>query len=529
MKWISATDLKQWGGTRACQDTLPELIRRLVRASSVNIKKIKFPSGDSVHLGGWDGELICKEEVYLVKPKISLWEIGTNKNIIGKAEREYTKRSKNPLGYNKAESTFVFVTPREWDGAEKWTNEKNALKEWKEVIVLTAVELEDWLSLCPVVSLWLAEILHKSNYDFVYTVGSFWNKWSTGKEISLKSDVLLGGRTEEREKIINNMLKPSINIVQSMAQEESMAFVMACILNSEKKESFQSRCIIIKNNEDILNRLVDEYENLIIITNVEHKNHFYALEKGHSIFYATCPADMTSDKDSIILPPIDKGLFVKSLQRSGIDRDYADQLSRETVRNITILRRKLSIDYTVPEWAKPENIQDLVPAILVGRWNEKSVGDKEIISLVANETYELYEKKLNRWLNSDDSPLVNVDGLWRIISPYEAMLYAAKYISSTDYKKYEHAIELISEDTDPDAINKKESTGLRFWKYKQKYSPWLKEGVFQNAILISILSNDLRTPIIISYEWINNIIDDILKNSSIEWWLSNKSLMTYIA
>ena len=121
---------------------------------------------------------------------------------------------------------------------------------------------------------------------------------------------------------------------------------------------------------------------------------------------------------------MDRDKFIYSIVESGINKKRAEQLSQETVRNITILRRSLKLDFTCPEWAKPENIKDLIPAILVARWKDNIEGDKEIISLIANEKYDSYIKKLQRWAHQDDSPIINIDGKWRIYSPYEAFGYA---------------------------------------------------------------------------------------------------------
>lgn len=215
---------------------------------------------------------------------------------------------------------------------------------------------------------------------------------------------------------------------------------------------------------------------------------------------------------------MDRDKFIDSLVESGINKKRAEQLSQETVRNITILRRSLKLDFTCPEWAKPENIKDLIPAIFVERWTDNIEGDKEIISLIANEKYDSYIKKLQKWAHQDDSPIINIDGKWRIYSPYEAFGYAARYITSNDFENYKEAINRITSDNDPDAIEKMKATELRIWKSKQRYSSWIKEGVFQTAIMISLSEKkeclNLST---LPSLWIDSIIHDLLSNSSIEW------------
>lgn len=482
-----------------------------------------------MHLTGWDGILETPESVYSIESGLSLWECGTNADTKNKANEDYDKRTKDALGFEKQSATYVFVTPRIWDGAAKWAQEKNDTHIWKNVIVLTAVELEDWLSLCPAVALWFAEYLHRQPLNKVRSIDTFWQKWATGPKIVLSPDILLGGREEEQQKIYQNLQQPSISIIQSMAQEESTAFAVACILRHPQTTELQDRCLVVED-EDILERLIEEYDNLIFITNVGSKNHIYATQKGHRIIYATNIAEVPKVNELISLPEIDREKFIEALKSSGIQREYANQLSKETVRNITILRRQLKFDLTRPEWAKPENIRDLIPAILAGRWHDRKDGDKEMIAKLAGESYDKYSAKLQRWLNSNDTPLVTVDGAWRIISPYEVFLYACNHISANDFSNYADVLNQITTDDDPDAAEKLNSTSPQFWENKQRYSGWFKEGIFQSAILISLISESstLQTPHP-GKAWIDSLIRDILDQSTITWWYSNKHALHLIS
>jgi hypothetical protein len=79
MKWIDSTDLTSWANRRDCQETLPHLVRKLIRATSNTIQSIKFPSGESVLLGGWDGILEVTEETEYLPAGTSLWEFGASR------------------------------------------------------------------------------------------------------------------------------------------------------------------------------------------------------------------------------------------------------------------------------------------------------------------------------------------------------------------------------------------------------------------------------------------------------------------
>ena len=76
MRWINSTDLKLWAPRRDCQENLPLLVRRLIRAHVTKIKNIKFPAGDNILIGGWDGILESDDENEYIPKGISVWEVG---------------------------------------------------------------------------------------------------------------------------------------------------------------------------------------------------------------------------------------------------------------------------------------------------------------------------------------------------------------------------------------------------------------------------------------------------------------------
>ena len=92
-------------GRRDCQETLPLLARKLIRATSNSIQNIIFPAGESIQHGGWDGVLEVIQGTDILPSGTSLWEFGSDRDPKTKAEKEYVKRTNNPLGFIQSEST----------------------------------------------------------------------------------------------------------------------------------------------------------------------------------------------------------------------------------------------------------------------------------------------------------------------------------------------------------------------------------------------------------------------------------------
>ena len=134
---------------------------RLVHASVDSLVRIDFPAGEGIQRPGWDGIVEAEAESPFVPAGTSGWELGVAEDPRRKAEEEYRKRTKNAVGLEKSQTTFIFVTPRKWPQKRAWCQEKNKLRIWKEVRAFDSADLEQWLEMAPAVDAWFARIIGK--------------------------------------------------------------------------------------------------------------------------------------------------------------------------------------------------------------------------------------------------------------------------------------------------------------------------------------------------------------------------------
>jgi len=520
MKFITSTDLKQWADTKECQQLLPELIKKLITASVSGVNKLSFPFGDATFCPGWDGIIDCEEAIDLVPSGISLWECGATDNVKSKIDRDFKKRDDNPLGYNKGTSSFVFVTPRIWEGAEEW--KQNHGLGWKEVIVYTAVELENWIDNTPSVGMWLAEELRKLPSGGCILPETYWNKWSQGESITLPYEIILPGREDVIANVIEACKKKKALFLQAMTQNEGIAFAIASLMTSEDADRLITRAIVV-TDKNAYNDLVEHYDNLIILTTLTDDVH-YSTRRGHAVIIASTPAD--NIKEAITLPIIEKERFVGTLVKVGIDEAKARKIATDTTRDINIFRRRIGIVKDNPKWAK--SYTELLPAILVGKWDETCDGDKEILASLAGMSYEQYELILQAHLSKEDTPLIHISNTWRIRSPYEAIevLLNAKAISRALLAKYRTICLNLIQDDDPNALEELNDNGFHFREFNQKYSNVLKEGVFQNLCLLSILDDPENGEM---QQWVDETISLMLNEWDFQRFLSNRLFLTSLA
>lgn len=519
MKFITSTHLKHWADTKECQSLLPELIKRLICASVKQLDRLSFPSGDAVHMSGWDGIVSCQESIDIVPEGESLWECGANKDILFKANKDIIKRTENPLGHVRSDATFVFVTPREWAGADAWVLANQT--GWKKLVVYTAVELEVWIEKCPAVGLWLADKLNILNAGGYQLPDIFWMQWASSDRYILPYQIVTAGRNQAIDRVLKACSKPSILEIQALTQSEAIAFVLASIASCGDAYKLCAKTIVV-TDKNTFDDLVSHYENLIIITTLRD-NMSYALLRNHTVIYAVTPEDQVHTAEK--LPRVEREGFVKAIEDCGFDSVQARKIATDTARDVNVVRRRLRIDKLKPEWANSDGISDLLPIILLGQWNENIPGDLELVEKLSGKTYVDYAKTLQHFSLMSDSPIAHVGKVWRLRSPMDAISYASVYITDGDLAKLKEICTLLIEDDDSDAEEKLVPNVWRMWQFKQKFSSDIKKGTFQSLILLSLVNDENNCRNI----WVDDLVRELLNGWTLQRFLSNRAYFTLLA
>ena len=321
-------------------------------------------------------------------------------------------------------------------------------------------------------------------------------------------------------------------VVQSTSQEESLAFCIASFINDEiVRNGFFLKCFIV-DNPNSFKQLIKKKDQLILIPRFEDDSAFnLALTKGHSVIVPIDLENTTHWQNKINLPALDRKAFVNSLVKSGYTEEVAVKLSKESARNISILRRQLEFTRTVPLWAKSENIKDIIPALIAGRWIEKNEKDEALIAKLAGTSYEDYIFKLKKWLYTSDSPIVKIGNFWELASPLDAWTNGSRFLSQVDFDKLNHKfIEVLSEKNSSFEISAKEQLFRAFTNNDSSYSASIKEGLTQSLIILSVFGNKYKVDLpISSHLYVDNIVNNLLSSSEEIVWKSFEQYLPQIA
>ena len=143
---IKANDIEGWVSHNIpARSRLAVFLRTLVHSTGSGLTKVDFPGNDDAERPGWDGFVEASEGTPWVPAGRSGWEFGINEDPKAKAEGDFEKSVKALDKKERAETTFVFVTPRRWPGKTAWVAAKQAKRLWKDVRAYDASDLEQWL------------------------------------------------------------------------------------------------------------------------------------------------------------------------------------------------------------------------------------------------------------------------------------------------------------------------------------------------------------------------------------------------
>lgn len=383
MPWTRAVHLNQWSDTALASRHLPLLVRKLIRRTVSDIAVLNIPANEQTVRPGFDGVVECSAGNQFVPQGKSVWEMGTDQDPRSKANRDIAKRAKeisDPA--TRAETTFVFVTPRPWHKKEEWSRSQKG--GWKNVVVLDSNDLEHWLDIARDVDAWIS---HETSQipSGVQGLDNYWKSLSRISTNVLTPEVFTTSRETEIQSV-DHLLNREANslFIRTPGLSDGIDFLAA--LAAQKSEGFGTgdpavepqqlfllqNAVIVSNHND-WRQLVQSDGPLLLIASptlqLSSTDCAAAVQAGH--FVIVCgPRGIIPEDKGITLRGVQQHELEKALEQSGFSEAQAGAYSKSSAGNTTILKRRIAThpDTILPEWSKPKVAQDLANLALIGGW-----------------------------------------------------------------------------------------------------------------------------------------------------------------
>ncbi len=492
---IKARQIEHWADSQIDARThLPVLLRKLVHSTDNDFRKVDFPGYDNAQRKGSDGFVEAGAATPWVPEGRSYWEFGTNQNPGAKANSDYTARLASVDSSERANSTFVFVTPRNWPGKTVWEKQKNEAGDWKAVRAFDASDLEQWLEQSVPAQIWLAEqlTLPVSGYE---TLEEAWQRWANASHPHLTPEIFSPSIAAYRDTFKEWLDKPSDRpfIVAADSRDEALAF-LACLFDEEVFRRFKDISAVFTCPATIRTLIASSVPFIPIVHSEDAERELaYAHPRLHYIVIR--PRNAIDTKADIALDLLSYCAFEKALTAMGIDDGDFDRLARESGRSPTILRRRLSQNDAIrtPSWAGDDDTaKTLVPMTLIGAWHAEPEADHEIVSYVADRKYETIEDDVARLLRFDDSPVWSAGRYRGVVSKIDALFAIARMITPADLDRFFEAAEYVLSESDPALKLPEEARwAAALYGKKRDHSDALREAICETLVILSVHGNNL--------------------------------------
>lgn len=391
MPWIDTTDLKLWANRRESQGELPRVVRRLVRATVDTPHRVAFPGGDAVAIGGYDGIVEVADGNEFVPDGRSVWELGVNKAVKGKADDDYDKRTKNPGDMSPAETTFLFVTPRTWSKKDDWAEEKRKEGVWKDVRAYDASDLEEWLEVAPGVAVGIARLMGKYPEGFL-SVNDHWADWAHSQEPVMDLGVIRAGRDNSADALLEWLAgDESVLQLEADSQEEAALFVTSLLSELDEAEEYAARALVIEE-PSVWRRACSMGSGLILIPVFDDDVDVGAARRrGNRVIVPGGPESFVR-RSPLKLPRPAWSELQAALQAVGVAEAKASRVARAVRGSVSGAIRLLAAPGRMerPAWSKGPVAKGLASALLCGGWVSSSELDVAVVSGVgALEVHDL--------------------------------------------------------------------------------------------------------------------------------------------
>lgn len=450
---IRVDDLVSWARTGESERWMPSLIRQLVGASGAKIVETRFLTHEQTNLGGWDAIVRTENAGSFVPEGVSGWEFSKRKtDIWGKIREDITKRTSDPEGLAPGDTSLVTVTlqfcPRrkQGDGYQEAAEHKAALEAelsaetgWKEVKILDAANLADWIALTPSVGLWLAEVMGRQAHG-ARSMLSLWQQIATIRT-GLTPETFHSGRhafVGALNSWFEDESRPPFE-ARSWSPEDTRDAIAAWWFLRAANGTTQNISAIAVSSDAAWNYLSKTTKPLLLFIDCDcepaSEQVTAAIANGHRVIIPTAAAHGRGF--GCKLEPLYREILAEELRKSGIDNTETWRISGDAGGSGVVLKRILSRNPAKPEWAGAA--VEIAPIVLFGAWDASSEGDRERIADVFGCPYDEVEKKLLPFLTSNDPLLRRHEKCWRVVYREEAWRWLCGHMSAEHYARFKTA------------------------------------------------------------------------------------------
>lgn len=493
---IKASEVEIWAGAIAARPRLAVLLRTLVNSTGAGLSLVDFPGNDDAERPDWDGFVVSSDGTPWVPLGRSGWEFGCNKDPEKKANQDYANRTAAIADSERADITFVFVTPRRWAGKRRWEAERQADAKWKQVLAFDASDLEQWLEQSVAAQAWFAGETKRPAHG-AKSLDQCWADWANVADPPLVG-ALFRPAVQRAASAVSAKLSKSPHeplIVCADSVEEGLAF-LAQFFTSDSTNPLERDRVVVFQQAGILPSLAAGTSGFIAVATTRDVERELAAHSASVPSIVIYPRNAANANADVMLEPLDHETFRTGLESMGLPRDAIERRGHESGRSLTVLRRRLSTFPAVrtPQWASDTTTaRELVRFLLAGAWNAENPHDQVVLSFLGPEVdYATIEQDFQPLTSLNDAPVWSIANHRGVVSKIDLLFAIAGTVTAPELEKYFQVATLVLSEDDPTLdLPEKDRWAAGLYGKKRDISGPLRDGISETLVLLAVYGNAL--------------------------------------
>ena len=451
---ITALDLDAWASRQAARAELPVLLRRLIHARSIELRRVDIPGYDSTNDEGWDGEVDAVGTDPFVPQGASFWELSCTdkKALAGKASGDFNKRTEQTSAAIRAQSTFVFVTARRWPGKAAWRKARLEQGSWQDVRVYDAEILAQWLEHAPAALVWMQGRLGRPTTDLL-APEDLWDEWANVTKPPLPLSIFDEAVEENRSRIESFFRNSERNVLDIAAdtKSEAAAFAARLMIVGDVGASPANRAVVVRTPAGLQYLKSLEGPLTILALGTEVQAQLGGLTSRAKVLIASDKSNPDLVAGAVV-EPLTWEAYHRLSETLAMGREARERLDEDTGRRISIMRRRLADVRSVrlPVWADTgTSARPLLTLALAGGWYWENAGDRQVLSQLCERSEAELEVAIKTFAAMEDAPIYSVGGAGGVISRPDAFNALRTALTPTDIERLVETAFLVFTQPDP--------------------------------------------------------------------------------
>lgn len=531
---ITSTDIAHWADTIGARVTLPVLLRRLVHADIGSAGRIDFPGNDAGQRKGWDGFTDVQDGgIWVPQGKVG-WELSSGDRLPAKPESDMKERSKLPAS-ERADTTFVFVTARNWEGRHEWARKHRASGGWRDVRAYDASDLEQWLEVSPTAQIWFAGEIGRT-VDGAVPIGECWRHWSQSTSPEM-SPILFEETVSERRASLHGWIDGDSErpfVVSADSADEALAFLAIALKEEDGTEGeHYDRAVFAATPDALAKVAAASRAAILVVAGRETEIAAASLTRRNRVIVVRPKTSVERDANIEVATPSYEA-FGRALTDMDIEQTRQDQLRKDTGLSPTILRRQLALTAELrrPRWATDRSlVRKLMPMLLAGAWNRTVEADRMLVADLAGTDFSSIEADLTELLQLPEAPVWAIGNFRGLVSRKDAFFTAGAELGTEEIDRFFEVAHFVLTEDDPALDlepNERWSAGI--YGKKREISGAMRAAVGELLVLLSVYGDRvLGSQVEPVANRVDRLVASLLTSAETRAWLSRQSDLPLLA